>query len=818
MKRLLAYLIVIINLGLTFNVNVYAASGKGLCINGLTNGVSTPLVTKSKNLGLCSEKEFLLKRKYPTPYRLLKKKVGNFKTSKQISLIEILYIINDTDIFDEYNKSKKKIVAKTIVEKKKKKTQITKVVGTKKEYFWLGKKVSKKEFEKLSKVDQTKSKFTDQFLETGFNIFNTKKDAPKEFTDYHHVEAYFSKNCMKHGLVKYIDKKTGKTGLEVFGIFKNCTAVDPLQKVAKIIYDNGNLAGIDLFKKDVSHLYGNKPKIGAQLRNIKNQNAIKVKAVDYGKPFSKANINNGDILLKINSIQIKSVSQFVQILHETARNNKVSIEYIPGGFVNDKFEFNLDNVKIANITPEFLDQKVGLHIGYNVRLDFYFEGLTFKNSEQMRLVDEVQLAKGTESFNNRQSILKHEFFELKKYYDSIRKIRDAKIIDFDRSKLYIVSNKKVFNTATLSENQKEFIVSKSKDNNPPIITVEKNITVNNANYQISGKVEDDTSKKIYVEVDGIIENTINGNFTIKRFSPVNETISLVAIDKWGNRSKPISINVKIDIKKTILTKKIERLNPSIIKKQSKPNKVALIIGIENYSRTPKASYANLDAKFFYEYAKNNFGIKDENIKLLIDNEANLIDTLSALNKWLPGKVRKGQTELIIYFAGHGLASNDGKELYLLPQDGDSDLLARTGISRTELFDTITKLKPKNVTIFLDTCYSGVSRDEEILLASARPVKIVADKQTTIPDNFTIFSASQLDQISSGLKEAKHGIFSYYLMKGLEGKADANKDKDITNGELLAYMDQNVAQKASELGRQQNPSLAGDPDKILMSYR
>ena len=120
-------------------------------------------------------------------------------------------------------------------------------------------------------------------------------------------------------------------------------------------------------------------------------------------------------------------------------------------------------------------------------------------------------------------------------------------------------------------------------------------------------------------------------------------------------------------------------------------------------------------------------------------------------------------------------------------------------------------------MFLDTCYSGVSRDERTLLASARPVRIIADEQDT-PNNFTIFSASQLDQISSGFKEAKHGIFSYYLMKGLEGKADANKDKDITNGELLAYMDQNVAQKASELGRQQNPSLAGDPDKILMSYR
>ena len=56
------------------------------------------------------------------------------------------------------------------------------------------------------------------------------------------------------------------------------------------------------------------------------------------------------------------------------------------------------------------------------------------------------------------------------------------------------------------------------------------------------------------------------------------------------------------------------------------------------------------------------------------------------------------------------------------------------------------------------------------------------------------------------------------MKGLEGKADINQDKKITNGELLAYMDENVSQKASELGRQQNPSFAGDPDKVLMSYR
>ena len=121
-------------------------------------------------------------------------------------------------------------------------------------------------------------------------------------------------------------------------------------------------------------------------------------------------------------------------------------------------------------------------------------------------------------------------------------------------------------------------------------------------------------------------------------------------------------------------------------------------------------------------------------------------------------------------------------------------------------------------MFFDACYSGVSRDEKSLLASARPVRITSEKQTEVPKNFTIFSASKLNQISSGLKEINHGIFSYFLMKGLEGNADLNLDKKITNSELIKYVEKNVSKKASELGRKQNPSLAGDPDKVLISYR
>ena len=365
--------------------------------------------------------------------------------------------------------------------------------------------------------------------------------------------------------------------------------------------------------------------------------------------------------------------------------------------------------------------------------------------------------------------------------------------------------------------QQEFKPKKTnQDNEAPVIQIASTITVDDASYEILGEVSD-KSNKIFIRIDGRNIAVKNGKFKVKRFSPVDEQIEIIATDQWGNTSKPKLVNIIIDQKDTIVADLFEALDPSVIKTKTNNDRVALIIGIEKYDQTPEASFANLDAKYFYEYARKGFGVSKSNIKLLVDEDAILVKSLGTLNKWLPGKIKDGKTELIIFFAGHGLASSDGKELYLLPHDSDPDLLARTALSRTELFKEIIALNPKSVTMFLDTCYSGVSRDERTLLASARPVRIVADEQET-PNNFTIFSASQLDQISSGLKEAKHGIFSYYLMKGLEGNADSNQDKKITNGELLAYMDENVSQKASELGRQQNPSLAGDPDKVLMSYR
>ena len=360
----------------------------------------------------------------------------------------------------------------------------------------------------------------------------------------------------------------------------------------------------------------------------------------------------------------------------------------------------------------------------------------------------------------------------------------------------------------------------TSDTTPPKIKIASTITVNDAKYSLQGEVTDKGSKKIYVNVkDEYSQNSVkvvNGKFTIHRFSPDDEEIQIIATDSWGNKSEK---TVKVKIKRKVVqpTIVVEKLDPTKVKSRKLSNKVALIIGVQNYSSAPKATFAASDAKWFYEYAKNVFGVSENNIKKLVNKDASFIQTQKVISKWLPSKIKANQTELIVFFAGHGLSTPDGKELYLLVHDSDTDLLSRTAISRSELFNDIVKLKPKSVTLFFDTCYSGSSRDDESLLVAARPIRILPSEVSNRPDNFTIFSAAKNEQISSGFKEARHGIFSYYLMKGLEGKADSNKDKQITNGELHVYMDKHVSQKALELGRKQNPDLAGDHKQILTRY-
>ena len=243
--------------------------------------------------------------------------------------------------------------------------------------------------------------------------------------------------------------------------------------------------------------------------------------------------------------------------------------------------------------------------------------------------------------------------------------------------------------------------------------------------------------------------------------------------------------------------------------------LAVVFGIENYKNVPGVSFAKRDAMYIKKYFESVLGIPNNRIYFKTDSDVTLAEFNLAFGGWLKRRLNKN-TNVFIYYAGHGAPDLKQNKAYLIPYDGDPDYAADTGFEMDKLYEQVSDLGAASVTVFLDACFTGANRNNEMLLADARPVFMEVDATAT--GNVTVFSASGGKEISSAWPEKKHGLFSYYLMKGMRGDADENKDNKITIGELGDYVRENVSDMAGMLDREQTPSLQTiDEKKVLISF-
>jgi len=348
----------------------------------------------------------------------------------------------------------------------------------------------------------------------------------------------------------------------------------------------------------------------------------------------------------------------------------------------------------------------------------------------------------------------------------------------------------------------------------PLITITRAYTDDKKGI-IAGRVSDNI-RVAEVTVDGnVVPLMSNGSFEYSTYVPATgKTVELQVTDLAGlSSSQTVTLERNVDLATASIS--FDELNPIAKPAKRNNNALALIIGVSDYENTPaKAIYADTDAMVFHDYASEKLGIPDNRIKTLVNDGADEREMLLAVQSWLSRSVKQDQTDVYVFFAGHGLASDDGQNMYLLPYDGSPELLDDTAILRDRLFNDIAKANPRSVTVFLDTCYSGSNRGSEMLIADARPILLKA-KDTSVPEGFTIFTAAAGDETAKSLEEAKHGLFSYFLMKGMEGDADTNGDKQITAGELHAYVKSKVVQQSSGT---QTPELQGDEDRVLVRFQ
>ena len=247
-----------------------------------------------------------------------------------------------------------------------------------------------------------------------------------------------------------------------------------------------------------------------------------------------------------------------------------------------------------------------------------------------------------------------------------------------------------------------------------------------------------------------------------------------------------------------------------------PDAVAVIVGISKYENVnvPQVDYARRDAEAIKAYLVKTLGYDDGRIITLYDEGAGLDKLQSAFRTKIRNMVVPGKSDVFVYYSGHGVPDVNSKEAYLVPYGFDPDDVENTGYIVKDLYQQLGKLRARSVTVAMDSCFSG-SSEKGAIIKNISPVFLRVTNPIFEVKNSALFTASSSTQVSSWYHNKKHGLFTYYFLQGLRGKADADKDGRITVKELEEYVVKNVTTQAAKMNRKQTPEVMGDRDRVVV---
>lgn len=245
----------------------------------------------------------------------------------------------------------------------------------------------------------------------------------------------------------------------------------------------------------------------------------------------------------------------------------------------------------------------------------------------------------------------------------------------------------------------------------------------------------------------------------------------------------------------------------------RPRDFALIIGIEKYRSISDAQFAERDADTFHQYARTVLGVPKDNIILLVNEHASQADLAKYLEEWLPRNVG-ADSRVYVYYSGHGTPDATGKNSYIVPWDGDPSYLKSRAYPLSKLYKSLDSLRAKEVIVLLDACFSGTG-PRSLVAKGLRPLVVVT--QTPVPrgGRLTVLTASSADEVAGTLEGQGHGMFTYFLLKGLKDSPYSKKGESAKLAGLYRYLREQIPAAARRQNREQTPQMfTSNADMIL----
>lgn len=291
----------------------------------------------------------------------------------------------------------------------------------------------------------------------------------------------------------------------------------------------------------------------------------------------------------------------------------------------------------------------------------------------------------------------------------------------------------------------------------------------------------------------------------------------VEVDKGGNGT---IINPDEDLDpNTNISKSIPRDNS-----QTHSEDFAVVIGNKQYQETSDVKYADKDATLVRKYLIKVLGFKKENVFFLKNADKNTLTQYFGSKTNHKGKlyneIQHDESEVFIYYSGHGVPDKNYDQAYLLPTNGNPYMVDLGGYSLKTFYKNLSKLPAESRTIVLDACFSGAGIFKENV--SAPP--IIVDEQGSFIENMAVITSSSGRQFSTWYNAKEHGLFTWAFLKAIYKyeTTDTNDDGKVTIREIFEYIsDKNngVPYYARSLyGEPQNPTLKGDKTgQVLFRY-
>ena len=295
----------------------------------------------------------------------------------------------------------------------------------------------------------------------------------------------------------------------------------------------------------------------------------------------------------------------------------------------------------------------------------------------------------------------------------------------------------------------------------------------------------------------------------------NKTQERIVIKEPANTTKslsPVKSNTPTGESMTNLTKPVKNygiqskgLKLKDLDDNNGGKRHAIVVGINNYQDTgiSDLSKARNDAKLVGKILREQGEF--EQVFVMTDDvdprndKENLYPTKLNIEEKLDSLLRFSDPDdmVIFFFSGHGISDPD-ENGYLVTVDTVTDKQFNTSL---RVNDVVQRLKTKGIKkslLILDAC-------RDVLYASKSSSRnSLLEKEYTEAEVAATFYSTKAGYYSYEDDETDYGVFTKYLVMGMEGKADSNGDGVVAFSELEQYVQKGVKDWSTKKNKQQKP--------------